>query len=181
MAKRRRGGRRVAQRVELTWYGDDFLATVERYGDDALFAAGEVVQREAEQRAPRGRTGNLRKSGYVSTATRSSYVSRRYWRREKKPPKGGATIGFTAPHAHLVEGGRKRRAGKFGPRGDVRYQGTLRRTGKKALRIGDQLRARARRSAMSARPFLAPALEAARETMMRELAGVLRKRLEQMP
>lgn len=176
MAKRR-SYRRKAQQVDITWYGDDLLDIIKEYGDEALFAAGSIVLREAERRAPRGRTGNLRKSGYVSTATRSTYVERRYWRREKKPPKGGATIGFSAPHAHLIEGGR-RKSGKFGPRGDRSYNGVLRRTGKRALRINGQLRARARFRRLSSRPFLGPALEATKDTMVKELAGVLRKRLQ---
>jgi hypothetical protein len=177
MAKRR-SARRRAQRVDVTWYGDDFLQIIEEHGDEALFAAGMIVKREADRRAPRGRTGNLRKSGYVSTATRSTYVSRRYWRREKKPPKGGATIGFSAPHAHLIEGGR-RKAGTFGPRGDRRHNGVLRRSGKRALRIGNgMLRSRSRFRRMSSRPFLGPALEATKDTMVKELAGVLRTRLQ---
>jgi hypothetical protein len=170
MAKRR-SYRRKAQRADVTWYGDDFLDIIDQHGDEAWFAAGMVVKTEADRRVPRGRTGNLRKSGYVGTAKRSSYIERRYWRKEKKPPKGGAVIAYSAPHAHLMEGGR-RSSGTFGPRK------ARRGTAKRALRIGNMLRSRSRFRRVSSRPFLGPALEATKDTMVKELAGVLRTRLQ---
>lgn len=176
MAKRR-SMRRSIQRVDVALYGDEFMEIVERYGDEAMFAAGEVVLAEANRRVPRGRTGNLAKSGYVGTRSRSTYVKRLYWRKEKTPPKGGAVVGFTAPHAHLIESGRRKR-GVIRPRGDVTYQGTLRRSGKRALNINGQIRATSRFNRMSSRPFLGPALESSKETMVRELANVLGRRLE---
>jgi len=169
--------RRGVQRVDVTLYGDEFMEIVERYGDEAMFAAGSVVLADATRRAPRGRTGNLADSGYVGTRSRSTYKKRLYWRREKKAPKGGAVVGFTAPHAHLMESGRRKR-GVIRPRGDVTYQGVLRRSGKRALKINGQIRAASRFNRMSSRPFLGPALEATKETMVRELASVLKRRLE---
>jgi hypothetical protein len=142
-----------------------------------MFAAGEVVKREAERRAPRGRTGNLAKSAYVATRTKSTYVRRRYWRKEKTPPKGGAVVGFTAPHAHLLESGRRKR-GVIRPRGDVTYQGVLRRSGKRALSINGMARSSSKYNRMSSRPFLGPGLDAAATSMANELAQVLRTRLE---
>lgn len=162
-----RGPRRRAVKIDVTWYGDEFLEIVADGGDEALFAAGSILADEAQRRAPRAR-GNLQKSVYVATATKSSYVKRRYWRKEKKAPKGGAVIAFSAPHAHLMESGR-RRAGVIAPR---------RKRGKKALRINGQFRARSRFRRMSSRPFLGPALEATKETMVRELARVLNRKLE---
>lgn len=156
------------RRTQVTWYGDDFLAVVEKYGDEALFAAGEVLEQAAERRAPR-KTGRLAGSGYVSTATRSTYVKRTYWRKEQKPPKDAATVGFSAPHAHLIESGR-RRAGDIRPR---------KKRGKKALRIGTDLRSRSRYRRASARPFLGPAIEETQTTMVEALAKVLSKRLEE--
>lgn len=176
MAKRR-SMRRSIQRVDVTLYGDEYMAIVERYGDEAMFASGSIVLEEANRRVPRGRTGNLAKSGYVGTRSKSTYVKRRYWRKEKQAPKGGAVVGFTAPHAHLIESGRRKR-GVIRPRGDVTYQGTLRRSGKRALNINGQIRATSRFNRMSSRPFLGPALEATKETMVRELANVLKRRLE---
>ena len=168
--------RRGIQRVDIEFYGDEFMAIVEQYGDQAMFAAGQIVLAEAGRRAPR-RTGKLAQSGYVSTRAKSTYKRRRYWRKEKLPPKNGATIGFTAPHAHLIESGR-RKHGVIRPRGDTSYQGVLRRTGKKALLVNGRFLARSRFNRMSSRPFLGPAIEATRETMVRELANVLGRRLE---
>lgn len=175
MAKRK-SMKRGIQRVDVTLYGDEFMAIVEKYGDEGMFAAGEVVLREATRRAPRGRTGNLAKSGYVGTRSKSTYVKRAYWRKEKQAAKGGAVVGFTAPHAHLMESGRRKR-GVIKPRGDVTYQGVLRRTGKRALNIKGQIRATSRFNRMSSRPFLGPALDATKETMVQELANVLNRRL----
>jgi hypothetical protein len=158
--------RYMKRRVQVEWYGDDFTAVVDQYGDEALFAAGQIVLADAQRRAPRGPTGNLRKSGYVGTKDRSSYMWRRYWRKEKRPPKGSAVVAFTAPHAHLVEGGR-RRAGAIVPKR------------RRALKIGDRFVSHSRFRRYSSRPFLGPAIDATRETLVAELAGVLRRRLEE--
>lgn len=173
---RRRSMKRGIQRVDINLYGDEFMAIVERYGDEAMFAAGQIVLAEAGRRAPRA-TGKLARSGYVSTRSKSTYQRRAYWRKEKQPPKNGATIGFTAPHAHLMESGRRKR-GNIRPRGDVTYQGVLRRRGKRALSINGSIRASSRYNRMSSRPFLGPALEASKDTLAKELASVLRSRLE---
>ena len=167
MAKRRGG---LKRRVQIEWYGDDFLKIVRDHGDEALFAAGQIVLKAAGRRAPR-KTGKLAGSGYVSTPGRSTYQARKYFRKEKKPPVGGATVGFSAPHAHLIESGR-RKSGKFGPKTGRRG------SGKKALKIGGSFVARSRFKRMSSRPFLGPALEETRETMVAELSKVLRSKLE---
>lgn len=162
MAKRR-SMKRGVQRVDVTWYGDEFLAIMEKYGDEGLFEAGRILLAEAGRRAP-SRRGLIRKSGYISTGTRSTYVRRGYWRREKKPPKNHVTVGFSAPHAHLIESGR-RRTGVIVPRR------------RRALRIDGQFVSRSRFNRSSSRPFLGPAIEATRETMVVELAAVLNRRL----
>jgi hypothetical protein len=150
--------------VQITWYGDEFVKLVEKYGDEALFAAGQRVLDAAVRRAPR-RTGMLAGSGYISTATKSTYERHYGWRREIKPLKGGVIIGFSAPHAHLIEAGR-RKGGDIKPR-------------KKTLKIGDSFVARSRFRRMAARPFLGPAVDETRETMVEDLAAVLREKLEQ--
>ena len=171
--------RYMRRRTQIAWYGDDFLEIVRKYGDEAWMAAGKHLLQAATAKAPRGKTGNLRKSGYISTPTQSTYVYRPYWRRERMAPEGGATVGFSAPHAHLIESGR-RKAGRFTPRGDRSYQGTLRRSGRRALKIGDRYVARSRYRRMSSRPFLGPAIEETKETMVVELSNVLRSRLEKI-
>lgn len=164
MAKRK-GMRRGVQRVDLEWYGDEFMELVEEYKDEALFAAGEIIEGEAMRRAPRA-SGTLAGSSYVATRSKSTYKRRRYWRREKKPPVAGATIGFTAPHAHLMESGRRKR-------------GIIRPRNKRALNINGSIRGGSRFNRMSSRPFLGPALEATQDRMAEELAAVLRRRVEE--
>ena len=175
--------RYMRRRVQVEWYGDDFLDIVHKHGDEALFSAGQIVQKAAERRAPADylagiarrraprKTGKLVQSGYVSTPSRSTYQRRKFYRKEKAPPIGGATVGFSAPHAHLIESGR-RRAGKFGPKTGRRG------SGKRALKINDRFVARSRYKRLSSRPFLGPALEETKETMVQELAKVLRSKLE---
>ena len=157
MAKRR-GARRKVQRFEIEWFGDEFLDIVREHGPEALFEAARVVMAEASRRAPR-RTGKLAGSGYIGVKGKSTYMKRRYWRREKFARDGEAVIGFSAPHAHLIESGR-RKAGKITPK----------RT--KALQIDGRFVSRSRFKRKSSQPFLGPALEASREMVPREIAKV---------
>lgn len=157
MAKRR-GVKRKIQRFEITWYGQDFVDIVREYGPEALWEAARVVLAEASRRAPR-RKGMLAGSGYIGVKGRSTYQKRRYWRREKFAKDAEAVIGFSAPHAHLIESGRRKR-GMIEPRR------------KRALLINGQFRSRSRYNRMSSQPFLGPALEASRDQVPRELARV---------
>lgn len=165
MAKRR-GARRRVQRFEIAWYGEDFVEIVREHGPEALWAAARVVQAEANRRTPR-RSGKLARSGYIGVKGRSTYQKRRYWRREKFAKDAEAVIGFSAPHAHLIESGRRKR-GEIKPRR------------KQALLIAGQMRARSRYNRMSSRPFLGPALEASRELVPREMARVYSSWLERL-
>lgn len=157
MAKRR-GARRRVQRFEIAWYGEDFAEIVREHGPEALWAAAKVVLAEASRRTPR-RSGKLAGSGYIGVRGRSTYQKRRYWRREKRAKEAEAVIGFSAPHAHLIESGRRQR-------------GVIKPRRKKALLIAGQMRARSRYNRMSSRPFLGPALEASRDLVPREMARV---------
>lgn len=159
---------RQTMAVDVKWYGDRFLKIVRENTPEALYAAGEIVKDEASSRAPR-RSGKLAGSGYVSTAQRTSYVSRRYWRREiKSRDNQEAVVAFSAPHAHLMESGR-RTSGVIMPRA---------KRGKQALKVGDLYRARSRYYSSSARPFVAPGLQASKDSMVERLAAVLRGHLE---
>lgn len=157
MAKRR-GAKRRFQKFEITWYGQDFVDIVREHGPEALWAAAKVVLAEASRRAPR-RTGMLAGSGYIGVKGRSTYQKRRYWRREKFARDAEAVIGFSAPHAHLIESGRRKR-------------GVIEPRRKRALVINGQFRSRSRYNRASSRPFLGPALEASRDQVPRELARV---------
>lgn len=161
--------KRAQRKVQVVWYGDEFAKIVGEHGEEALFAAGEILQRAAVARVPRV-TGNLAMSAYVSTKSRSTYVKRRYWRKKKKPTDDKtAIVAFSAPHAHLVESGR-RKAGAIAPRR------------KRALAIGGQVRARSRYRRVGGRAFLGNAIEQTKTTMVEEIAGVLRQALErEMP
>ena len=157
MAKRR-GARRRVQRFEIEWFGDEFVEILREHGPEALFEAAKVVVAEASRRAPR-KSGKLASSGYIGVKGKSTYVNRRYWRREKFAKDAEAVIGFSAPHAHLIESGR-RRVGKITPRRA------------KALRIDGKFVSASRYKRASSRPFLGPALEASREAVPREIAKV---------
>lgn len=170
MARRRRRPQRRFRSVKLEWYGDDFISIISEYGNDALFKAGEVLLAEALRRVPRGRTGNLAKSGYVAVPGKSTYVKRRYWRREKPVRTGEAVIAFTAPHAHLMESGRRKR-GKIVP---------TKRGGKRALAINGRIRAASQYKRMSSRPFVGPAIEASQEAIPEALAKEYRSWLERL-
>lgn len=165
MAKRR-GARRRVQRFEIAWYGEDFAEIVREHGPEALWAAAKVVLAEASRRTPR-RSGKLAGSGYIGVKGMSTYQKRRYWRREKRAKEAEAVIGFSAPHAHLIESGRRQR-------------GVIKPRRKKALLIAGQMRARSRYNRMSSRPFLGPALEAGRELVPREMARVYGSWLERL-
>jgi hypothetical protein len=158
MAKRR-GAKRRVQRFQIEWYGDEFIDIVREHGPEALWEAAKVVVAEASRRAPR-RSGALAGSGYIGVKGKSTYRKRRYWRREKfARDNAEAVIGFSAPHAHLIESGRRRR-GEIKPRK------------RKALKIGDRFVASSKYNRMSSKPFLGPALEASREAVPREIARV---------
>lgn len=61
----------------------------------AMRTSGNMARSALRKAAPKGPTGNLRKSVYARPFTRGNAV--------------GITVGFTAPHQHLVEGGTKPR------------------------------------------------------------------------
>lgn len=157
MAKRR-GAKRRVQQFQIEWFGDEFLDIVREHGPDALWAAAQVVVAEASRRAPR-RSGMLAGSGYIGVRGRSSYRKRRYWRKERLAKDAEAVIGFTAPHAHLIESGRRKR-------GDIRPKRA------RALTIEGRFVARSKYKRVSSQPFLGPALEASRDRVPRELVRV---------
>lgn len=167
MAKKRK-----LRAAQVEWYGDDFQRIVEEHGPEALFYAAEVVQREADRRVPVGRTGNLKQSGYVYAWGRTTYTPRRYWRKKVRVNnETEAVIAYSAPHAHLIEGGRRAARKKIVPRA---------KSGAQALLIGGQYRAWARQRRIAAQPFLGPALEAAGDAVVEELATRFRSWLERL-
>lgn len=155
---RKRGARRRVQRFQIEWYGDEFAEVLREHGPEALYEAAKVVLVAASRRAPR-RTGMLAGSGYIGVKGKSTYKKRRYWRKEKFAKDAEAVIGFNAPHAHLIESGRRRR-------GNI----TPRRT--RALVIDGRFVSKSKFKRVSSQPFLGPALEESRESVPREIAKV---------
>ena len=69
---------------------------------------------------------------------------------------------FRAPHAHLMESGRRKR-------GVIR---PTKRSGKRALVINGRYRASSQYKRMSSRPFVGPAIDASQEQIPRELVRI---------
>jgi HK97 gp10 family phage protein len=81
--------------------------------DEAIFAIGEMILESAKARISRNPTGRLKRSGYVSTLTKSNYIKRRGHKKERKPTKSGEVIiAFSANHSHLLEFGTKKMGAK---------------------------------------------------------------------
>ena len=160
--------------ISLEWYGDKFMDIVEKTTPDALFSGGEVVLEAARGRAPR-RTGELSKSGFVSTQERDNYVKGRRDRKSIRKVLADSkqefrvTVGFAAWYSNLFEDtGRK---ASVAPRGNRRKR--------KLLKIpGIGVRARSRIPRMAARPFLGPAVDETKEAFAQTVAGKYRGELE---
>lgn len=96
--------RRVSS-AEVLWLGDEIFRGVSGAEDDALYAGGEVILASAQGRAPR-RKGRLVQSGYVASATRSSYQrTSKTVRKQLIATPGVAVVAFAEFYARFVEGG----------------------------------------------------------------------------
>lgn len=92
----------------VQWYGDDLEKLILDGADDAMFEGGQILLEGSQAKVPRF-TGRLYASGYVTTKTKSTYVFRRGYKKERKPEDSGVVgIGYSAPHSHLVEFGTKK-------------------------------------------------------------------------
>ena len=91
----------------VQWYGDDLKKLILDGADDAMFEGGQILLEGSQSKVPRF-TGRLHASGYVTTKTKSTYVFRRGYKKERKPEDSGVVgVGYSAPHSHLVEFGTK--------------------------------------------------------------------------
>lgn len=100
--------------VKVTWYGGRVLGEIKGATPKALVEAAEQILDAATARAPRGRTGRLANSGYVTGGGHSTYRAAPWHRKERKPPKDGALVAFATFYAHFNEfGTRKQRAKPF--------------------------------------------------------------------
>jgi HK97 gp10 family phage protein len=98
--------------VSLDLNMDDILAAVEDNLDAAMFLGAMEVLEASKPKTPLKR-GKLRESGYVSTASRSSYAGGKGHRKEIKPKKRGeAAIAFSYFTARFFELGTKHLAAR---------------------------------------------------------------------
>jgi HK97 gp10 family phage protein len=98
--------------VSLDLNMDDIAAAVVDNLDAAMFLGAQEILETAKPKTPY-KTGNLRESGYVSTASRSSYKGGKGHRKEIKPKKRGeAAIAFSYFTARFFELGTKHLAAK---------------------------------------------------------------------
>jgi HK97 gp10 family phage protein len=100
----------VSQDFKLTWKGREALAEIEAALPDALFAAGQQIIDVASAKAPRGATGDLRRSGYVTMQGRSTYRHAKNHRKEAKPKPGTVAVAFAVFYAGFVEYGTRKMA-----------------------------------------------------------------------
>ena len=95
--------------IVVKWDGDELQKALKQHQAAALYEGAKVVLAAARPRAPRGRTGRLRKSGYAKAAGgRSSY---RGGKGRRKPPKlraGSAVAGFSQFYGGFQERGTRR-------------------------------------------------------------------------
>lgn len=95
---------------QVEWHGKELMQALRDGGNEAMFEGAQIVLEAATARVPIF-TGRLKDSGYVSTTDKSSYVAKRWYKKERKPDKPfGAIVAFAAPHSHLVEFGTKNMA-----------------------------------------------------------------------
>lgn len=95
----------MARGYELRWYGDELKAAIAGATEDALFEGGVVLQEAAAARAPRA-SGTLAESAYTATESKSNYAKRSaVYRKEVKPGRGQAVVGFAAFYARFKEFG----------------------------------------------------------------------------
>jgi len=149
---------------KVEWHGDDILKQFEQADDDALFAGGEALLEVAKAKAPVD-DGDLRESGYVATASRSSYTKRRGHRKEVRPADGIAAVAFAMFYAHIVE--------TTGARAH-----TIKAQPGKRLQIGKTLVSQVRHPGMQARPYLRPALDESGDKIAEAIAGSLRSNVK---
>ena len=163
--------------LELNWYGDEFLALIEEFADEGLFAAGEILLARAKARAPH-RAGGLINSGYVATRKRSTYVKRaRNYRKEFPVDREkNVMVAFAAFYGNFLEdsGAKPHRIPRLV---SAKARGGRARKGVYIPGVG--FRKSAQHPGFRRRPFLGPALEETQTTMVETLAAVLRGKAEE--
>lgn len=100
--------RQMYDSVSLELNIDDLRKVIADKLDEAMYEGAMEILPVAQAKTPY-RTGNLRESGYVSTAGRSSYKGGKGHRKEIKPKKmGEAVIAFSWFTARFFENGTRK-------------------------------------------------------------------------
>ena len=151
----------------VEWFGDDLAKVIDRYNEPAMWAAGQVLKREAMRRAPVAK-GTLRDSAYVQTDERTDYKRGRRDRRTlfRKRGKGGVLVAFAAFYANMLEDS------------GVKTHSMPRRGARPMVIRGIGIRSKVQHPGMRRKPFLGPALEAVKEEMTRAFVGELGPAIE---
>jgi HK97 gp10 family phage protein len=97
--------------IKLEWHGADLLKMVRAEIPDALFEAADQLAKAAASKAPKA-SGDLARSAYAKSATRSTYASGKKHKRELAVKEGEAVAAFAAFYAKFVEVGTKNMAAK---------------------------------------------------------------------
>lgn len=97
--------------VKLELNTEQILQALEDEQDTALFVGASLILDSAKSKAPR-LSGELQDSGYIATASRSTYQSGGRRRKEAKVKRGNAIVGFSAFYAGFVEVGHGAAAAK---------------------------------------------------------------------
>lgn len=152
-------------RVRVLWLGDELAQQIGEASGDALFAGGDVILRAAVARAPK-RKGRLAASGYVVSATRSSYAkSSKTARKQLAVKPGQAAVAFAEFYARFLEGGTK---------GHV-----VKPKRRRALQTGaERWAARAKVKGIKGRNFLASAADSEKEVAVQRIVAVIQEKID---
>lgn len=97
---------------QVKWYGDKLIATIRAATPDALFEIGQELVEVARAKAPK-RSGDLARSGYVTTKDKSTYQKLKTNRKEAKVTEDGVVVvGFADFKARWYEYGTEKRSAR---------------------------------------------------------------------
>lgn len=154
--------------VKIDWFGNDLKRAVDRAGEPALWAAGQVLKREARERAA-VKTGAMKESLYVETTQRTDYKKGKRDRRDGRlRPKSEkiVLVAAAAWYANLLE--------DSGAKPHV----IPKKKGKMLNIPGIGVRRSVKHPGMARKPFLADAMEASKDRIGREVARVIGEKID---
>ena len=151
--------------VKIDWFGDELQKAIDDAKEPALWAAGQILKRDAQANAPTN-TGRLKESAFVATSERNDY---RKGKRDRKripvPAKDGVIVGFGVWYSNLLE-----------DTGAKAHK--IPRKNRKILKIEGRYYSSANHSGFKRKPFLAPALEQNKDRIGQEVARVIAGKID---